>query len=68
MAKLTPVQAALHALRWNLPRGELPTAAQLKVTGSSLTGSGRRPWAGELVGLRRRGGSFRPLAGTGLRW
>jgi hypothetical protein len=30
MAKLTPVQAALHALRWNLPRGELPAAAQLQ--------------------------------------
>jgi hypothetical protein len=30
MAKLTPVQKALHALRWNLPRAELPVAAQLE--------------------------------------
>jgi hypothetical protein len=28
MAKLTPVQEALHALRWNLLRSELPAAAQ----------------------------------------
>lgn len=30
MAKLTSVREALHALRWNLPRGELPRAAQLE--------------------------------------
>jgi hypothetical protein len=29
MVKLTPVQEALHALRWNLSRSELPVAAQL---------------------------------------
>jgi hypothetical protein len=65
LAKLTPVQEALHVLRWNPPRSEL-LAAQPDDDRLKPDRKCRRPWAGEMLGFWR-GGSFRPLAGTGSR-